>query len=122
MLRRPMAIRAAILACVLAAAAWAADVTGKWSGDMGGPDGSMTLTATFKQDGTKLTGTIDGPGGEAMQIQDGKVDGDKIVFTVAFNDMKIVHEGTIKGDTISLQIKMDGGDGGPGPITLKRVK
>jgi hypothetical protein len=125
MLNRTIAIRAAILACVVAAAAWAADVTGKWSGDMGGPDGSMMLTATFKQDGTKLTGTIDGPGGEAMQIQDGKVDGDKIVFSVAFNDMKIVHEGTIKGDTISLQIKMDGGGfdgGGPGPITLKRVK
>ena len=63
MLRRPIAIRAAILACVVAAAAWAADVTGKWSGDIGGPDGGMTLTATFKQDGTKLTGTIDGPGG-----------------------------------------------------------
>ena len=63
-----------------AASAWADDVTGKWSGELNGPNGSMTLTASFKQDGTKLTGTIDGPGGEPMQIQDGKVDGDKIVF------------------------------------------
>jgi len=110
MLRRPIAIRAAILAYVVAAVAWAADVTGKWSGDTGGPDGGMTLTATFKQDGTKLTGTIDGPGGETMQIQDGRVDGDKIVFSVAFNDMKIVHEGTIKGDTISSRLRWTAGE------------
>jgi hypothetical protein len=105
------------------APAWAADVTGKWSGQMSGPNGEMSLTATFKQSGTKLTGTMDGPGGEPMQIQDGKVEGDKIVFAVAFNDMKIVHEGTINGDEMTLTIKMDGGPGdGPGPIKLKRVK
>jgi hypothetical protein len=118
-------MRVAILACLAAVAASAAYVTGKWSGEMNGPDGGITLVANFKQDGTKLTGTLDGPGGEPMQIQDGKVEGDKIVFAVAFNDMKIVHEGTIKGDTISLQIKFDGGGpggDGPGPIILKRVK
>jgi hypothetical protein len=125
MLRRPTLMQVAVLACLAAVAAWAADVTGKWSGEMNGPNGSITLTANFKQDGTKLTGSLDGPGGEPMQIQEGKVDGDKIAFAVAFNDMKIVHEGTIKGDTISLEIKMDGGGpggAGPGPITLKRVK
>ncbi len=125
MLKRQTLMRVAILACAAAAAAWAADVTGKWSGEMNGPNGSITLTANFKQDGTKLTGTMDGPGGEPMQIQDGKVEGGKIVFAVAFNDMKIVHEGTINGDTISLQIKFDGGGpggDGPGPITLKCVQ
>jgi hypothetical protein len=123
MLKRPTLMRVFILTCLAAVTVLAADVTGKWSGEMNGPNGGMTLTANFKQDGTKLTGTMDGPGGEPMQIQDGRVDGDKIVFAVAFNDMKIVHEGTIKGDEITLQIKMDGGGGdGPGPIRLKRVK
>ena len=121
MLQRSRLMRIAILGCVAVVGAWAADVTGKWSGQMDGPNGGMTLTANFKQDGTKLTGTMEGPGGEPIQIEDGKVEGDKIVFAVTFNDMKIVHEGTIKEDTISLQIKMDGGEG-PGPITLKRVK
>jgi hypothetical protein len=116
-----MPIRMAALALLTVAAACAADVSGKWTGQMNGPDGDMTMTATFKQDGTKLTGTMDGPGGQAMEIQDGKVEGDKIVFSVAFNDMKVVHEGTIKGDEITINIKMDGGDG-PGPIKLKRVK
>jgi hypothetical protein len=123
MLKRPTLMRVFILTCLAAVTVLAVDVTGKWSGEMNGPNGGMTLTANFKQDGTKLTGTMDGPGGEPMQIQDGRVDGDKIVFAVAFNDMKIVHEGTIKGDEITLQIKMDGGGGdGPGPIRLKRVK
>ena len=118
--------RMAALAAVVTLSAWAADVTGKWSGQMGGPDGGggMSLNATFKQDGSKLTGTMDGPGGEAMQIEDGKISGDKISFAISFNGMKVVHEGTVKGDQMTLNIKMDGGpggDGGPGPIVLKRV-
>ena len=85
--------------------------------------GEMTMTANFRQSGKELTGTIDGPGGEPMKIQDGTVDGDKIVFTVALNGMKIVHEGIIRGDEMTLKIMMDNGPGdGPGPITLKRVK
>jgi len=123
MKKRLMPVRVAALVAFATAAAWAADVTGKWSGQMSGPNGEMTLTANFKQSGTKLTGTMEGPGGEPMEIQDGKVDGDKIVFTVAFNDMKILHEGTVNGDEMTLNIKMDGGPGdGPGPIKLKRAK
>ena len=124
MLKRMSLIRVAVLAFITTAAAWGADVTGKWSAQMNGPDGGgMTMTFNFKQDGTKLTGTMDGPGGEPMAIQDGKVDGEKIAFAVSFNDMKIVHEGTIKGDEITLTIQMSGGpDGGPGPLKLKRVK
>jgi hypothetical protein len=119
--------RVAAVAAVAVAAAWGADVTGKWSGQMNGPDGGggMSMTATFKQDGTKLTGTMDGPGGEAMQIEDGKIDGDKISFAISFNGMKVVHEGTVKGDQMTLNIKMEGGpggDGGPGPIVLKHSK
>ncbi|HXK07780.1 MAG TPA: hypothetical protein VMS37_35630 [Verrucomicrobiae bacterium] len=114
----------------MAAAAFAADVTGTWTGQMNGPDGGMTIAFHFKQDGSRLTGSVDGPGGEPMQITDGKVDGDKISFAVVFDGggggMKILHEGTVKGDEITLNIKMDGGPGGPGggpgPMTLKRSK
>ena len=124
MLRRTMLIRLVAMAA-LATAAWAADVTGKWSAQMNGPDGGggMTMTFTFKQSGTKLTGSVDGPGGEPMQIQNGKVDGDKISFAISFNEMKIEHEGVVKGDEITLTMKMDGGPGGgPGPMVLKRVQ
>jgi len=124
MLKQMSLFRFAALAFITTAAAWGADVTGKWSAQMDGPDGGgMTMTFNFKQDGTRLTGTIDGPGGEPMAIQEGKVEGEKIVFAVSFNDMKIVHEGTIKGDEITLTIQMSGGPGGgPGPLKLKRAK
>jgi hypothetical protein len=109
--------------------AFAADITGKWTGEMSGPDGgAMSITFTFKQDGAKLTGTAEGPQGDPLQIKDGKVEGDRISFTVSFDagggDMKIVHEGTIKGDEITLNVKMEGGqgDGFGGPMTLKRAK
>jgi len=113
-------LRVAVLLVLAAAVALAADVTGKWTGQFSSPGGDMTITFNFKQTGTKLAGTVEGPGGE-LEIQGGKVDGDKITFTVSFNEMKIEHEGTVKGDEISLSVKMEGADT-PGPMTLKRVK
>jgi hypothetical protein len=124
----------AILLALSVGTALAADVTGTWTGEMGGPDGGggMTITFHFKQDGTKLTGTVDGPQGDPLQISDGKVEGDKISFTLKFDrgdggGMKITHQGTISGDEIKLSSKMEGGPdgGGPGPggpMTLKRSK
>jgi hypothetical protein len=111
------------ISATMAAPVLAGDVTGKWTGEMAGPDGpGMSISCEFKQDGNKLTGTMDGPGG-AMKIENGKVDGDKLSFSIDFNGMKIVHEGKIQNDEIKLTIKMDGGPGdGPGPITLKRAK
>ena len=128
-MRLNVAVRFVLLLMVSFATALAADVTGKWTGQMGGPNGDgMSITFDFKQDGTKLTGTAEGPGGQPLQIKDGKVEGEKTSFIVSFDggggDMKILHEGTIKGDEIKLNIKMDGGPGGDGPggLTLKRAK
>jgi hypothetical protein len=110
----------------------AADVTGKWTATMEGRGGGgegMTITYNFKQDGTKLTGTVEGPMGDPMPMTDGKVEGDKISFTISFDrgdgPMKITNEGTISGDEIKLTTKFEGGDFGGGdrpPATLKRVK
>ena len=50
---------------LLAAGAQAADVSGKWSGDVPGRGGDTTpATFTFKVDGEKLTGSMTGPQGE----------------------------------------------------------
>ena len=128
-MRRPIIIKCAIVFALTAGLALAVDVTGKWSGEMSGPDGGgMSITFTFKQDGTKLTGTADGPGGQPLQIKDGKVEGDKISFAISFEggdgEMKVVHEGSVNGDEMTLNIKMDGGPGGGpgGPLKLKRTK
>ena len=80
MKRRWLLALTAAMALLAPVASFAADVTGKWVGDMGG--GEFTMTFNFKQEGTKLTGTADGPGGAPMQIQAGKVEGNKISFSL----------------------------------------
>ena len=102
----------------------AADVTGTWSGEMKTPDGqSFPLTFTFKQDGATLTGTVQGPQGDPIDISNGKIDGDKFSFDVSFNGMTIHHNCTvISDDEIKLTSKSDSGDFPGIELTLKRVK
>lgn len=99
----------------------ASDLTGKWTTtDMKMPDGTaFTLTFDFKQDGAKLTGTVTGPQGDPLAIDNGKVDGDKFSFTVSFNGTTITHEGTIDGDQIKMSTRSDG-DMPAMQMTLKR--
>lgn len=115
-----------ILFLLLAAAAWAADVTGTWKGDVSSPDGNtFSLTYTLKQDGTKLTGTVLGPQGDPLPLDNGKVEGDKISFSVKVDmngGMVFSSEGTIKGDEITLKTKAEGSDMDFPPITVKRQK
>jgi len=107
--------------------AFAADLTGKWTATMTTPDGNtIPINYTLKQEGTKLTGTSEGPGG-AIEIKDGKVEGDKVSFYITFEGgngaMKISHSGTINGDEITLKFSMEGGPGGDFPaLKLTRVK
>jgi hypothetical protein len=113
-----------LLFLLLATAAWAADVTGTWKGEVSTPDGNtFSLTYTFKQDGTKLTGTV--PQGDQLPLDNGKVEGDKISFSVKV-DMNggttFSSEGTINGDEITLKTKTDSGDMDFPPMTIKRQK
>ena len=122
-MKKLMYVCAALMMAFTAASAFAADVTGTWTGKMAGPNGDgFQITFTFKVDGTKLTGTITGPQGDPMEISDGKVDGDKLSFNVSVNGMTIKHEGVITGDTIKLTPKSDGGDFPGGEMTLTRNK
>ena len=41
-----------------------------------------------------------------MEIVDGKVEGDKISFAVAMQDMKIGHKGTVSGDKMQIQVEI----------------
>ena len=58
-----MKFRLILLSCALAIAAFAADVTGKWTYEMQGRNGAMTGTINLKADGGALTGTVSGRGG-----------------------------------------------------------
>ena len=106
-------------------AARAADVTGNWNAELTTPDGSsIQLAFTFKQDGDKLTGSVQGPQGDAIDISNGKLDGNKISFDVDVNGSAIHHEGTVNdaGDEIEMTTKSDSGDFPGGKMTLKRAK
>jgi hypothetical protein len=100
----------------------ATDVTGKWTGSLATPDGNtFDLTFNFKQDGGKVTGTIEGPQGDPLSIDNGKIDGDKITFTVSFNGMTITHDATVTGDEMKMTTKTDNGGMPPMEFTLKRT-
>jgi hypothetical protein len=114
----------AVLAMTLGTATVrAADVTGTWSSEMTTPDGnSFQLTFTFKQDGATLTGSVQGPMGDPLEIGNGKIDGDKFSFDVAINGMTIHHNCTVvSADEIKMTTKSDNADIPGMELTLKRV-
>jgi len=124
----------AAVVCVLAAVpALAADVAGKWTGQVPAAQGQAesVITFVFKVDGDNLTGTINNsqqPGD--VELKEGKVTGDDITFSLTRNiggtDTKVVWKGTIAGDEIKFTRSVAGG-AGPGAgavteITAKRSK
>ncbi|HVC47004.1 MAG TPA: hypothetical protein VND90_07130 [Terracidiphilus sp.] len=112
----------ALAATMTARAAGTTDVTGSWTTTAQTPNGDFQLTFTFKQDGTTLSGTVQGPQGEPMEISNGKVDGDKFTFDVSFNGMTIHHVCTVEGEEIHMTTSSDN-DQFPGmTMTLKREK
>lgn len=96
-------------AIALSMSMYAADATGKWIGKMETPNGSRDVTMNFKADGAALTGTVSGRNGDTP-IENGKVSGDDISFTVTrkFNDMefKIDYKGKVSADSIQLKFNM----------------
>jgi hypothetical protein len=109
----------------LSIAAFAADVTGTWTAEVPGRGGTNTTTFSFKVDGAKLTGSVDGGRGGAQPISDGKVDGDNISFAqnLSFggNDVTISYKGVVKGDTIEMTREV-AGRGGPATFTARKAK
>ena len=104
--------------------ALAADISGKWSGDMPGRGGDTTPTTfTFKVDGSKLTGSMTGPQGD-IPLQEGKVAGDQISFSTTLdfggNSIKILYKGTVSGDQIKMSREREG-SGQPREFTIKRA-
>ena len=103
-------------------AAPAENVTGNWSGAMQGPNGDMNITFHLKQDGEKLTGSVETGMGDPVDIQNGKVDHEKVYWETSFNGMTIQHEGTVSGDEMKIHVMSDGGQFPEMDMTLKRAK
>lgn len=120
-----MKIRLALLSCLLAVAAYAADVTGKWTAEMPGRGGqTMTSTMNLKADGSALTGTVSGRNGD-IEIKNGKVDGDNISFDVTREtpngSFTMHYTGVVSGDEIKFKVQREGGEGQAREFTAKRA-
>ena len=112
---------------VLAFAAVAADVSGKWTYEQAGRQGGnpVQVTLTLKAEGAKLTGNMTRPGPNGNMdspISEGKVDGDKVTFkvTVQFGDNSFTtdYAGTLSGNDLKLKITRPGRGGGD-PVTTE---
>lgn len=79
-----------------------ANVGGNWEMTMDSPHGKMIGPLTLEQDGPKITGTYETEHTGKLTIN-GKVDGDKIMFTmeVPGGQMTISFEGAKDGDKLS---------------------
>lgn len=116
----------AVMLLMAVSVAFGADIDGKWTGKydagMGDP---MDMEYTFKADGNTLTGTtIGGLDGEQIQIKNGKIDDNKISFSVAIDmmgqEMSFDYTGELSGD--QLKLKFDMGGMGDGEFTVSRAK
>jgi hypothetical protein len=121
-MRNWIVLSAALLMIASAKPVFAAtDVTGTWTGSLTTPDGSnFPLTFNFKQDGTKVTGSVTTPQGDPVSIDNGKIDGDKLTFETSFNGMTISHVCTVNGDEIKVSTKTDNDQIPPMEFTIKR--
>ena len=97
---------------LLGVSAFAADVDGKWNGNMATPMGDVPVAFTFKADGAKLTGSTSGPDGVEIKIADGKIDGTKMSFSVTFDfggmPLTMNYAGVQNGNEIKFTIDIFG--------------
>lgn len=105
--------RLLLLTAAFALVALAADVTGTWKGTAETPMGKVERTFVFKVDGNKLTGETTSSMTGKSTIADGKIDGDKIEFNLAFTiqgvDVKLHYTGAVKGNQIKFHAASEDG-------------
>jgi hypothetical protein len=88
---------------------FAADVTGKWTGQVPGRDGqTREQVLNLKSDGSAVTGTVSGGRGGDAEIKEGKISGDDVSFVVVRNfggnEFKIAYQGKVTGNEIKFNV------------------
>jgi hypothetical protein len=110
---------ACLVIAVFVITAAAADVSGKWNGQVPTRGETVSATFTFKVDGDKLTGSMTGPQGE-VTLDEGKVSGNQISFSTTGGNAKINFQGTVAGNEIKMTRTREGGQARE--FTLKRAQ
>ncbi len=97
-----------VLMTLFALAASAADVSGTWKGSADTPNGKVERTFVFKVDGDKLSGETTSDMFGKSAIENGKVEGDNISFTITVNyqgnEGKVNYKGKVDGDQIKFTV------------------
>jgi opacity protein-like surface antigen len=101
----------------------AADVTGKYTAEVPGRNGTQTNTFTFKVSGDKVEGTVTTQRGDTP-ITEGKLAGDTLTFVTVLNfngnEIKATYTGKVNGDSIDFSV--DRGRGTPTTFTAKKAQ
>jgi hypothetical protein len=101
----------------------AADISGKWAGKSEqGPE----WVFNFKVDGSKVTGTMQGTEGKERPINDGKLEGDTLSFSVDSEwqgqAIKLVMKGKVSGEKIELRVDTEDGAWGTDLVLTRSSK
>ena len=119
--------RGIVLVCLLALGTFVmaqTSVDGTWAGEIQGGRGPQQITLTLKADGGKLTGSITGGRGGAINIEEGTLSGATLKFktTQQGRGGQVTYSwtGTVKGDEIAFSRTPEGGQAQQ--FTAKRQK
>jgi len=101
----------------------AADISGKWAGKSEqGPD----WVFNFKADGSKVTGTMQAADGKERPINEGKLEGDTLSFSVDSEwqgqAIKLVMKGKVSGEKIDLRVDTEDGAWGTDLVLTRSSK
>lgn len=101
------------LLLLAAAMLFAADLTGKWTGQFDFNGNAVPLTFDMKSSGATVTGKVNGLPTPDCEIKDGKIDGETITFWLNTeyqgNPIKLVYNGKISGDKIDFTMGTEDG-------------
>ena len=111
MKRKVLIVLALVCSTMIGLASVFADVNGKWTGTLNGPDGNpIDVTYTLKVDGDKLTGEASAQN-STLKIDSGKINGDDFKFSITNPEgVTIPHIGKYiaQGDSISMNVDYQG--------------
>ena len=101
------------LITLMAAMLFAADLTGKWTGQFDFNGNAVPLTFDFTSSGATLTGKVNGLPTDNCEIKDGKIDGSSVTFWLMTeyqgSAIKLLYTGKISADQIDFTMGTEDG-------------
>jgi len=110
---------------LLAVNAMAEDLSGKWSGEfrVDGGDHGVPQLFMFRQNGNTLTGSGGPNTSEQYPIENGKVDGNRIMFEITTGEWKFTYDLKATGERITGTLELKSvNDRRTATVSLNKMK